>query len=130
MNRKVKTIREDTTLQEIIATLSSLEINSLIVVQGDKPVGIITTKDALTRGFQHGLPSQAITARMVATSPLTTIREEAPIDEAAGLMKRARIKHLPVVSDGKLVGIVSDMDIVYAVPLMMTQMEQICHPQQ
>jgi CBS domain-containing protein len=130
MKKKVKVVREDTNLQEIIATLSSFEMNALIVVQGEKPVGIITTKDALVRGFQHGMPASAITAKMLATSPLTTIREEAMLDEAADLMKRAKIKHLPVVNDGKLVGIVSDIDIVFAVPLMMKTMEQICHPQQ
>ena len=130
MTKKVKVVREDTTLQEIIATLGSFKINSLIVMQGDRPVGIITTKDALVRGLQHGMPASAITAKMVATSPVTTIREEASVDEAAELMKRAKIKHLPVVSDGKLVGVVSDIDIVFAVPSMMKTMEQICHSQQ
>ena len=130
MKKKIKVVREDTNLQEIIATFSSFDLNSLIVVQGEKPVGIITTKDALVRGFDHGMPASAITAKMVASSPVTTIREEAMLDEAADLMKRSKIKQLPVVNDGKLVGIVSDLDIVYAVPSMMKTMEQICHPQQ
>jgi CBS domain-containing protein len=130
MTKKVKVVREDTNLHEIIATLSSFEINSVIVVQGEKPVGIITTKDALVRGFEHGLPVTAITAKMVASSPLTTIGEEASIGEAAGLMKRAKIKHLPVVSDGKLVGIISDIDILFAMPSMLETMEEVCHPSQ
>ena len=129
MTKKVKVVREDTTLHEVIATLSSFEINSLIVVQGERPVGIVTTKDALVRGFEHGLPVTAITAGMVASSPLSTISEEASVNEAARLMKRSKIKHLPVVSDGKLVGIITDTDIMFAVPSMLSTMEEVCRPQ-
>ena len=129
MTKKVKVVREDTTLHEIIATLSNFNINSLIVMQGHKPVGIITTKDALTRGFEHGMPVSAITAKIVASSPLTTIDEEASVEEAAALMKRSKIKHLPVVNEGKLVGILTDSDIMFAVPSMLSTMEAVCRPQ-
>jgi len=129
MTKNVKVVREDTTLHEVIATMSNFDINSLIVMQGHRPVGIITTKDALTRGFEHGMPVTAITAKMVASSPLTTIGEEASVEEAAQLMKRSRIKHLPVVSEGKLVGIVTDSDIMFAVPSMLSTMEAVCRPQ-
>jgi CBS domain-containing protein len=129
MKKKVKVVREDTNLQEIIATLSSFEINSLIVVQGEKPVGIITTKDALVRGFEHGMPASAITAKMIASSPVTTISEESSLNQAAQIMKRSKIKHLPVVKDGKLVGILSDIDIVFEMPSMLSTMEEVCRPQ-
>lgn len=129
MTKKVKVVREDTSLHEVIATMSNFDINSLIVMQGHRPVGIITTKDALTRGFEHGMPVTAITAKMVASSPLTTIGEDASVEEAAQLMKRSRIKHLPVVSESKLVGIVTDSDIMFAVPSMLSTMEAVCRPQ-
>ncbi len=129
MTKKVKVVREDTSLHEVIATMSNFDINSLIVMQGHRPVGIITTKDALTRGFEHGMPVTAITAKMVASSPLTTIGEDASVEEAAQLMKRSRIKHLPVVSEDKLVGIVTDSDIMFAVPSMLSTMEAVCRPQ-
>lgn len=130
MTKNVKVVREDTNLHEVVATFSSFDINSLIVVQGERPVGIITTKDALVRTFEHGMPVTAMTAGMVASSPLVTIDEETTVEEAALLMKRSRIKHLPVVSDGKLVGIVSDTDIMFAVPSMLSTMEEVCRPQQ
>ncbi len=129
MSKPVKVVREDTNLHEVIATLSSFDINSLVVMQRHRPVGIITTKDALTRGFEHGIPVTAITAGMVASSPVTTIDEEATVEEAAALMKRSHIKHLPVVSESKLVGIVTDSDIMFAVPSMLSTMEEVCRPQ-
>ena len=128
MTKRVKVVREDTNLHEIIATFGNSNINSIIVVQGERPVGIITTKDALVRGFEHGLPVTAIKAGMVATSPLITINQEASVDVAARQMKRQRIKHLPVTSDGKLVGMITDTDIVFAVPDMLSTMEEVCRP--
>jgi CBS domain-containing protein len=129
MSKPVKVVREDTSLHEVIATFSSFDIDSIIVVQGERPVGIITSKDALTRGFQYGLPSNAIKAGMVASSPLTTIDAEASVEEAAELMRRQRIKHLPVVRNDRLVGIVTDTDIIFALPSMLTRMEEVCRPE-
>jgi len=129
MTKNPKVVREDTNLHEVIATLSKFDIGSVIVVQNDKPdkpVGIITTRDALVRGFEHGLPPSAIAAKMVASSPVTTIDEPATAEEAANLMKRNKIKHLPVISNDKLVGILSDTDIMFAVPSMLSMMEEVC----
>lgn len=128
MTRNVKVAREDTTLHEVIATFSSFDIDSIIVVQGERPIGIITSKDALTRGFEHGLPVSVIKAGQVASSPLITIDEEASVEEAAELMRRQHIKHLPVVSHDKLRGIVSDTDIIFSLPSMLTVMEEVCRP--
>ena len=129
MSQPVRVVREDTTLHEVIATMGRFEINSLVVVQGDRPVGIITARDALTRGFEHGLPVSAIKASMVASSPVTTIDEETSVEEAAEMMKRNRIKHLPVVRNGELIGIVTDTDIMFAVPRLISTMEEVCRPQ-
>ncbi len=126
MTKNVKTIREDTTLREVIATFSSLDVNSLIVAQSHRPVGIITAKDALTRGFDKGIPTTAITARNVMTTPLETIEQEATVEEAVEKMGRAHIKHLPVVEDGELVGILTDSDIMLSVPNMISGMEAVC----
>jgi CBS domain-containing protein len=126
MTKNVKVVREDTTLHEVIATFSSMDINSLVVMQSHRPVGIITAKDALTRGFEHGMPVSQITAGMVASSPLTTVNEEATVEEAVKLMRRSHIKHLPVVDEGKLVGIVTDSDIMLSVPNMISGMEAVC----
>jgi CBS domain-containing protein len=129
MSKPVKVVREDTSLHEVIATFSSFDIDSIIVVQGERPVGIITTKDALTRGFEHGMPVSAIKAGMVASSPLTTIEEEDSVEQAAELMRRKKIKHLPVVRRDRLVGIISDTDIIFAMPSMLTRMEEVCRPE-
>src|SRR5208283_1179782 len=93
MTKNVQVVREDTNLHEVVATISKFDINSIVVVQGEKPIGIITTRDALVRALEYGMPISSMTAAMIATSPLITIDEEATVEEAAQLMKRARIKH-------------------------------------
>ncbi|MDR0470773.1 MAG: CBS domain-containing protein [Nitrososphaerota archaeon] len=126
MTTQVKVIREDTTLQEVIATLSSFDINSIVVVQGKRPVGIITSRDALVRGFEQGLPAREIKAGMVASAPVITIDQEASLEEAADLMRKKHIKHLVVISNSELVEIISAMDIVFAMPSMLNTMEEVC----
>ena len=126
MTKPVRVVREDTTLQEVIATLSSFDINSIVVVQGKRPVGIITSKDALVRGFEQGLPAREIKAGTVASAPVITIDQEANLEEAADMMRKKHIKHLAVISNHELVGIVSAMDIVFAMPSMLHTMEEVC----
>jgi len=126
MTKKVHVVREDTNLSEVVATLSKFDINALLIVRGKKPEGMITPKDALIRAFEHGLPISSMTAGMVATTPVKTIDESASVEEAAQLMKREKIKHVPVTSKGQLVGMISDIDIVFEVPKMLSMMEEVC----
>jgi len=126
MTKPVKVVREDTTLQEVIATLSSFDINSIVVVQEKRPVGIITSRDALVRGFAQGLPAREIKARMVASAPVITIDQEASLEEATDMMRKKHIKHLIVISNNELVGIISAMDIIFALPSMLHTMEEVC----
>ena len=130
MTKNPRVVREDTNMREVIATLSKFDINSLIIVQNDKPVGILTTRDALVRGFEYGLPVNAITAKMIASSPLITIDEQATVEEAVSMMRRNKIKHLPVTSDNQLVGILTDTDVLFAVPSMLSLMEEVCRQKQ
>jgi CBS domain-containing protein len=51
MSRDVKVVREDTSMQEVIATMLKFDISSVVVVQKDRPVGLITHKDILTECF-------------------------------------------------------------------------------
>jgi Predicted signal-transduction protein containing cAMP-binding and CBS domains len=128
MSSPVKAVREDTVLHEVIATLSNFDINALVVVEGDKPVGIVTAKDVLTRAYEHGMPVSTVKAGLVASSPVTTIDETASVQEAAELMRRKHVKHLPVTRENCLVGMVSDTDIIFAMPSMMDTLEEVCRP--
>jgi CBS domain-containing protein len=128
MTKDVKVVRNDTSVQEVVATMSKFDVNAVLVVQSGKPTGIITTRDVLVRAVEHGMPLGSLIARMIYTNPLVTIDEEATVEEATKLMKQWRIKHLPVTKNDKLVGMLTYTDIVFAVPAMLSDMEELCRP--
>ena len=128
MSKDVKVVNNTTTVQEVVATMTKFDKDAILIVQSGKPTGIITVKDVLVRALEHGIPLNSIIARMIYTNPLVTIEETATVEEAANLMKNWRIKHLPVTQNEQLVGILTDRDIVYAVPQLMSVMEEFCRP--
>ena len=127
MSKDVKTVRNDTSVKEVVALMNKYDKDAILVEQSGKPTGIITVKDVPVRAVEHGVPLSTIIARMVYTNPLVTIEETATVEEAAKLMKEWRIKHLPIVDkNGALVGILNDRDVIYAVPSLMSTMEEFC----
>lgn len=128
MSKDVKVVRPDSSVKEVVATMNKFDIGSIIVVQGKRPVGIITERDILRRIVQPCLAPETLTARQVMTSPVLTITEMASIDEAAELMAKKKVKKLPVMDKQKLVGIVTFTDIVAKVPTMLSILEELVRP--
>jgi CBS domain-containing protein len=128
MSKDVKVVRPDTTAQEIVAMMNKFDIGSIIVVQGERPVGIITARDILVRLVEQCLGPGVLTAKQIMTSPLVTISESATIEEAARLMTKKKIKTLPVIDNDKLSGIVTFTDIVFKVPTLLSLLEELVRP--
>ena len=128
MSKEVKVVRPDSSVKEVVATMNKFDIGSIVVVQGNRPVGIITERDILRRIVQPCLAPETLTARQVMTSPVLTISETASIDEAAKLMAKKKVKKLPVMDKQKLVGIVTLTDIVTKVPTMLSILEELVRP--
>jgi CBS domain-containing protein len=128
MSKNVKVVRPDTSIQEVVATMNKFNIGSIIVVQGERPVGIITERDILKRQVEPCLAPETLTARHIMSSPVITINEDVSIEEAATLMAKKRAKRLPVMNNGKLVGIITYTDIVFKVPAMLSVLEELIRP--
>lgn len=128
MSKHVKVVRLDSSVKEVVATMNKFDIGSIIVVQGDRPVGIITERDVLRRVVEPCLAPEILAARQVMTGRLVTIKETASIDEAAELMAKKKVKKLPVMNKEKLVGIVTFTDIVTKVPAMLSMLEELLRP--
>jgi CBS domain-containing protein len=126
MSKDVQVVRPDTTIQEVVATMSKFDISSIVVVQSEKPVGIITTRDVLSKVVVQCLAPRALTARQIMSSPLVTIGESATVEEAANLMAQKKIKTLPVMNNDKLAGILTYTDIVFEVPTMLSILRGLC----
>ncbi len=128
MSKDVRVVRPDTSVKEVVATMNKFNIGSIIVVQGNRPVGIITERDILRRLVEPCLAPETLTARQIMTSPVITTNEVASIEEVARLMARKKIKKLPVMNNDKIVGIVSYTDIVFKVPTMFSILEELVRP--
>jgi predicted transcriptional regulator len=111
MTHKVCTTRPETSVQELAQLLSSQRISGAPVVD-DKGqiVGVVTQADIISKVDREGLRVADIMCR-----ELIAVEEKTPVGEIASLLTERRIKRVPVVRNGKLVGIVSRADIVHAV---------------
>lgn len=114
MSKDVKVVQLDTSIKEAIAIMNKFNIGSIVVVLGNRPVGIITERDILKRILELGISPEYAKAGKVMTSPVITISETASIDEAVKLMATRRVKKLPVVNNEELLGIVTMTDIITA----------------
>ncbi|TMB83965.1 MAG: CBS domain-containing protein [Chloroflexi bacterium] len=111
MTRKVYTIRSDASAQEAAQLLDQHRISGLPVVdESNDIIGIVTEADIISKVDKEGLRVSDIMSTEV-----TSVNEETPVSEIALLLTERKIKRVPVVQDGKLVGIVSRADIVHAV---------------
>jgi CBS domain-containing protein len=128
MAKDVKVVRPDTSVKEVVATMNKFDIGSIVVVQGDRPIGIITERDILRRLVEPCLAPETLTARQIMTSPVLTISEIADIEETARLMAKKGVKRLPVMNNSKLVGMVTYTDIVAKVPTLLSILEELVRP--
>jgi CBS domain-containing protein len=111
MTSKVCTIRPEASAQEAAQLLSQKRISGLPVVNPDgKIIGIVTEADIISKVSHEGLLVADIMSHEV-----IAVDEETSVSEIASLLTKRRIKRVPVVQKGKLVGIVSRADIVNAV---------------
>ena len=108
----VISVEPNTTIIEVAKVLKSKRIGAILVMEGGSIAGIISERD-----IARGLPdySEKILSMPVSdlmTKKVTTCTSDASIDEIMEMMTENRIRHLPVVDDGKLVGFISVGDVV------------------
>ncbi|MBI4896114.1 MAG: CBS domain-containing protein [Candidatus Aenigmarchaeota archaeon] len=110
MNKNIKTITPDETIQNAAKVMNKYHIGSLVIVSGIMLSGIITERDIL-KAFAAQKPSTTKVSDIM-TGYAVTIEPDATTEEAAALMVKNKIKHLPVVKDMRAVGMVAMTDLV------------------
>jgi CBS domain-containing protein len=104
---KVISVVPDTTAFDIARTMSENHIGAVLVVEGSTPVGIVSERDLMTRVILEGLDPKVAKAGAIMTRDLVVVSAQTPIQEAMAVMTQQRCRHLPVLGDGHLVGLVS-----------------------
>ena len=110
--RDVLQIDADATVFEAIAKMVDANVGSLLVTNNEEIVGIVTERDYLRRVALQGRTEKETAVREIMSSPLIVATPETTIDECMAMMTDRRIRHLPVVDRGRVVGLVSIGDLV------------------
>lgn len=105
-------IGPDATTATAIALLAEKRIGALPVVDGDTVLGIFSERDVIYSIQKHGAAALDMPVGDVMTAPVISVEASAPVLSALSLMSRRRIRHLPVIEDGRLAGFVSIGDLV------------------
>ena len=100
---------------DIARELSTRKIGAILVRDSaGQMLGIVSERDITRCVAQHGAASLTKTAAQLMTTALITVTSSTSVEEAMGLMSDSRVRHLPVVDDGALAGVISMGDVVKA----------------
>ena len=125
MTRDVKVVDPDASVSEVAAAMNRFGVGSIIVVAGDEPVGVVSERDILGRVVEPCLSPEATTARQIMSSPVVSISESATLGEAVRLMSENRVRKLPVVNMGRLVGIITYTDVLSEVLTVVSLLREL-----
>ncbi|PWB81088.1 MAG: acetoin utilization protein AcuB [Candidatus Methylomirabilota bacterium] len=121
MRRSLVSVAQSDTLDHALTTMKRFNIRHLPVVKGDRVVGIVSDRDvkkAAPSPFDYPTAEEfraftsAVTVQEIMTKEVMTVAPLTPIEEAASLMSRKRIGALPVVQEGRLIGMLTETDVL------------------
>ena len=110
--RDVLMIDASATVLDAVKTMVEGNVGALIVTEGGQLAGIVTERDYLRRVTLEGRDEQTTPVREIMSAPFVYIAPDAAIEECMAIMTERRFRHLPVVEDGRLLGLVSIGDLV------------------
>lgn len=108
----VATVGPRSTVRELLAEMAERNIGAMVVTEGGLVVGIVSERDVVRRLPERGAGLLDDPVEQIMTTDVATCTPDDPVDELSAVMTRRRIRHVPVVVDGALAGIVSIGDVV------------------
>jgi len=110
--RAVWSLSPDATVYEAIDQMAQKEVGALLVMEGEKLVGIISERDYARKVFLNGKSSKETPVREIMSYPVVCASPELTVEQTMTLLTEKRIRHLPVVIGEKVVGVISIGDVV------------------
>jgi len=102
----------NTPVSDAARVMRAADRDSLIVFDLGRAIGIVTERDIIRKITAEGLDAMRVHVSQIVSSPLITIHPDRPAKEAAALMIQKKIRHLPVVKENRLLGIITLADFV------------------
>ena len=114
-NRPLWTITSNTRTLDALKLMADKDIGALVVIEGDRLVGIFSERDYARKVILKGKASHNTPVKEIMTTEVITVRPQQTVEECMAIMERHRIRYLPVIDSGKLIGIVSIGDVLQAI---------------
>jgi CBS domain-containing protein len=108
---EVCTASPTTPILEAVHLMNTHGVGSLVVMERDQPVGMLTERDVLRRVVGQGRPPADTRVRDVMTAPIVAVSPDITVQQALTVVTEARCRHLPVMEGGRMVGLLSSGDI-------------------
>lgn len=113
--RDVWTVSGDTSVFEALQLMADKDIGAVLVTDDGRVVGIFSERDYARKVVLHGKSSKETLVREIMTTDVITVHPDQTIGDCMALMTNKRIRHLPIVEDDQLIGLVSIGDVVKAI---------------
>ena len=110
-NPIVHSVVPGASVTQCVRRMNELKIGAMLVMEDDQLIGIFTERDAITRVLGAGLDPSSTKISAVMTKKPAWVSPSTTLEEAMGIITRRRVRHLPVVEDGKVLGVVSSGDL-------------------
>ena len=113
--RDIWSLTPDTTVYEAIDQMAQRGVGALLVMEGERLVGIVSERDYARKVILRGCSSSDTPVRDIMSSPVLTVSPDTSVQQCMQLVTDQRVRHLPVVEAGRVIGMVSIGDLVKAV---------------
>ena len=124
----VWSVPPDATVYDAMKMMADKDVGALLIMDGSRFVGVVSERDYARKVILQGRSSKDTPVSDIATDTLITIPPECSVDEAMRIITTNRIRHLPVVCDGKVHGMISIGDLVQWIAFAQDQtIEQLEH---
>lgn len=111
-NREIWSVSPDATVYDAIALMAEKNVGALLVMENERLVGIVSERDYSRKVMLRGKTSRNTIVREIMTTELTIAHPRETVEECLRFMTEKRIRHLPVIADGSLRGVISIGDLV------------------
>jgi len=123
--REIISVTADASVLDAIKTMAERAVGSLLVMQGDELQGIVTERDYARKVIVKGRSSKSTAVGEIMTAKVYTATSADTVNHCMSVMTDRKIRHLPVVDDDKVIGLISIGDLVQAI--ITDQQEEIEH---